>query len=309
MSTNIPTCLANTPVKELGGMLFEKKWDSTHDIYVVDDQKCLLGQINVATTGDVDLNTSAGQLMHSPKVTLRPHRDQEQAVFHAIKDDVVAIPVIDKDETFLGVVTSHAIVDIMHEEHVEDVLLSAGISHRGASLLQRLTEGVPHIVISRAPWLIAGTIAGLALGLLTSWFEESLQGAIAIVYFIPVVAYVAGSVGAQSSAVAVRSLALMKIKYVPYLVREGAAGAVLGLVVGIMGVVGGAVIGHSLTIGIAVGISLFLVSIISTTLAALIPIILKVCNKDPAPGSGPMATALLDIIGIGLYFLIVTAIV
>lgn len=308
MSTNIPICLPETPQDEIIHTLLSETWDTAHDIYVVDKSQRLLGVIDVAKNKSSDKNTPAKSLMQPVKTYLSPRDDQEKVVFSAIKQNIVAIPVLSRNGTLLGVVTAHTIIDIMHAEHIEDSLLAVGIRREGGDLLQRVSDGIGLSVKARAPWLIIGTIAGLGLSLLTSQFEESLQNSIAIAYFIPVVAYVAGSIGAQSSAIAVRTLATMKVHYVSYLGRELITGLCLGAVVGALGLLGALIISQSLMVAAAVSLALFLTGVLSTFLAALIPFLLVFAKKDPAVGSGPLATASLDIISITLYFLITTTI-
>lgn len=303
MSTNVPICAPETPYEEVIHRVLHHTWDTAHDVYVVDKNHRLVGVIDVAKSNN-NANT-AKDVMRPPHATLMPQDDQEKAVYYAIKDNVVAIPVVNTTGKLIGVVTSHAIIDVMHQEHIEDALLSVGIRRRDAGdILQRVSDGIGLSVRARAPWLIIGTVAGLGLSLLTSQFEESLQSSIAIAYFIPVIAYVAGSIGAQSSAIAVRSLALVKINPAAYIGREFATGTCLGTIVGALGFAGAWLISQSFIVAVVVALSLFLTGIIATAIAALIPIILKYFNKDPAQGSGPIATAALDIASIFLYFVI-----
>lgn len=302
MSTNVPICTPETAYKEVIHLVLRHTWDTAHNIYVVDQQQRLMGFIDVAKTKDT-ANT-AKEAMRPIAATLSPQDDQEKAVYYAIKDNVVSIPVINTSGRLVGVVNSHAIIDIMHEEHIEDALLSAGIRRDAGDILQRVSDGIGLSVRARAPWLVIGTVAGLGLSLLTSQFEESLQSSIAIAYFIPVIAYVAGSIGAQSSAIAVRSLALVKINPAAYIGREFATGTCLGAIVGALGFIGAWLISQSFIVAVVVALSLFLTGIIATAIAALIPIALKYFKKDPALGSGPIATAALDIVSIYLYFVI-----
>jgi magnesium transporter len=158
------------------------------------------------------------------------------------------------------------------------------------------------VVQSRAPWLIVGLFVGLGLGLISSWFEESLQKTVALAYFIPVVAYIADSVGTQSEAIAVRALATVKLDYKGYLFKELLVGVTLGVLMGLIGGLGATLIGKSLQIGLVVGLSLFVASAVASVVASLLPILFKISGKDPALGSGPLATALQDVISVIIYF-------
>ncbi|CAN5624237.1 hypothetical protein BH23PAT2_BH23PAT2_08530 [soil metagenome] len=94
----------------------------------------------------------------------------------------------------------------------------------------------------------------MTIGLVSSLFEETLQASIALAYFIPVVAYVAGSVGAQTSAIAIRAMATMRIHNTTYLLKELVVGLALGIVVGNLGWIGAFVISGSSAIALVVSL-------------------------------------------------------
>jgi magnesium transporter len=62
-------------------------------------------------------------------------------------------------------------------------------------------------------------------------------------------------------------------------------------------------------IGLVVGISLFVASTLAATLATTIPMIFKLLDKDPALGSGPLATAIQDVLSIVIYFVFVVLLI
>lgn len=301
MSRHVPTCHGDDTQRVILALTSGKKWDSVHNIYVVERGK-LLGVVHVAALLHAGKRATARELMEVPGQTLSPDEDQENAIFYAIRDDVIAIPVVSSSGRFLGAVTAHTLIDIMHDEHVEDALLTAGIHGKASHITKLAAERTFLIVRGRAPWLIFGLLVGLGLGLLSSFFEHALQANVAIAYFIPVVAYIADSVGTQSEAIAVRALATLKINYPLYLIKELLVGSMLGVLVGVLGGVGAMLIAHSPYIGLAVGLALFVASVIAAVLAALIPMMFKLLGKDPALGSGPLATALQDLISILVYF-------
>jgi magnesium transporter len=303
MSTAVPTCLRNDSLSDILRHMASKRWDSITNVYVLDGDRKLLGFIDMTALIQSDHSVKASSLMRPIAISLHPSADQEKAVFLAVKDDVISIPVIDEHDTFLGAVTAHRIIDIMHDEHIEDAMLTSGIRRRkGVDMAKLVTERTGLIVKSRAPWLIFGAVMGLGLGLISSLFEQTLAKNVAVAYFVPVVAYIADSVGTQSEAITIRALATVKINYVSYLLRELLIGVVLGVMLGAMGAVGAALISPSANIALVVGLSLFAASTIACIMASLIPITFKALGKDPALGSGPLATALQDLISVLIYF-------
>lgn len=302
MSKNVPTCRPDDTQDAMMSIVSSHNWTSVHSVYVVDKSGKLEGLIHIDKLLRSARNKTAGELMVRAEVVLRPGDDQERAVFEAIKNDIIAIPVAERDGTFLGAVTAWSIIDVMHDEHVEDSLLMAGVRKGVTRAFQDTSRRSAMIVRSRAPWLIFGLVMGMLLALISSMFEEALQKSVAIAYFIPVIAYIAGAVGTQSGAITIRALATIKLKSGLYVLKEFVVGAGLGVFVGVLGALGAAVIGQSLTVGLVVGLSLFAACVVSTVLAAIIPIGFKKFGRDPALGSGPLATALQDIASILVYF-------
>lgn len=308
MSTHVPTCTRHSTKQELIALLSKNHWQSTRNIYVLDGSK-LLGYIDAGDLLHAAPSARAETLMRSPTQTLRPHTDQEKAIFIAIKDDVVTVPVVDKNNDFLGVITAHSIIDIMHAERMEDALLSAGIRGRGVDIIRLATERAGIVFRTRAPWLILGLVFGLSLGFIATFFEETLNKSIALAYFIPVVAYIAGSVGTQTGTIAVRALSNLKLSYPRYAAKEGFTGMLLGALLGTLGGLGALLITRVPEVAITVGIALLAASTCASLLSSFVPFMLERLGKDPALGSGPLANALQDIVSVLIYFFVAIAIV
>lgn len=302
LAKNVLTASPNQELRHILRAITDESWDDIQYAYVVDDAHKLMGIVDLAKFSKTDANSSLQDLMSPPTVTISPHADQEKAVLVAVKNDMTAVPVVDKAGVFLGAVPAKKIIDVMHQEHLEDALLTSGIRGRGSHILKLATARYRVVIGSRAPWLIFGAAIGLGLGFISSLFERTLAENVAIAYFVPVVAYIADSVGTQSEAITVRALATLKINIFRYMVRELFVGLALGALLGTLGVIGATLISKSLEIGAVVGLSLFSASTTAAIMASLIPIVFKKLGKDPALGSGPFATALQDVISVLVYF-------
>ncbi len=309
MSTNVPVYPSDTPLHDIKDDLFNKNWASIHTVFVTDANGKLVGEVDIASREIANKSTTLQDVMAQPEVVLHPHADQEKAAFLAIKKDIVSIPVVDNHGTFLGAVTGHSIIDIMHEEHLEDTLLSAGVRESSSSVLKIIRERTSMLVRSRTPWLVLGLILSMGLGLIASFFEETLEKSIALAFFIPVIVYVADSVGTQASTIAVRALAITKLKFFRYLQKELVVGICLGLIMGALGALGALLISQSMDVALVVGLTLFTACTLATALASAVPFTLKAVGKDPALGSGPLATVLQDILSLVIYFVFAMAII
>lgn len=309
MSVNIPTFAPVATVSHVLSTISEQTWDAIETVFVVDNSGKALGSLDIASISIQEKSAPIEQFMEPLKIFMSPLDDQERATYIAIHENVSSIPVLDEHKMLLGCITAHTITTIMHEEHIEDAMLAAGIHHDGTNVFKLTAQRTSSVVKSRAPWLIFGLVMGLGLGLISSFFEETLQESIAVAYFIPVVAYIAASVGAQSGAITVRMLASMNVRPGVFLRNELLVGILLGGILGVLGSGGAFLIAGSIDVAVAVGLALFTASAFATTLAAAVPIVLKHFGKDPALGSGPLATALQDILSLVLYFSFAVALV
>jgi magnesium transporter len=309
MYTKIPTAYTSDSVKDIMGNLAKNTYDDIDFIYVISENGKLQGEIPIEKLVASTSTTKLKELVVPCKTTVHPHADQEKVVIEAIKHDLEMVPVVDKDEKFLGAVTAEQLIDILHMEHLEDFLVSSGIRGRGSHILNLASGNVLASVKARAPWLIIGLLIGLGLGLITKQFEDALQKNIALVYFVPVIAYIAASAGTQTEAIFVRSVAILKLNIIDYLLKETVTGMLLGLVLGIVGGIGALLISQSHQVAGAVGIAIFLAITVAALLACIIPIVLKSLGRDPALGGGPLATVFQDMISILIYFSIASVLV
>jgi magnesium transporter len=308
MTSAVPTCKPSDTRQEVIGYIVGNLWEDVHYIYVIDDDRKLLGWVRISELVQKPAATRMESIVRRATAKLSPTDDQEMAVFLAVKNDLDAVPVVDQTNKLLGAVVSRSIIDIMHDEHVEDALLSVGIRRgKGMNILRLAQSRILPVILTRAPWLIAGAVFGIGLGYVSSRFETALQETIALAYFVPVVAFIADSVGAQSEAITVRALATLKLTSGIYILREIAIGAVLGVMLGVIGGLGALIISQSAGVAMVVGISLAAATTVASALAAAVPIFFKKIGKDPALAAGPLATAIQDVVSIIIYFLVAVA--
>ena len=303
MSQHVPVYHQAKRLSAVMEGLLEHSWASIDMVYVTDDDNKLVGVVSIAQAQTGSKQTTLASLMQPVHHVLHPHDDQEKAVFMAIRDDVTSVPVVTKQRVFVGAMTAEALIDIMHEEHIEDALISAGVRDKDANVFKLIKARTGLLVRSRTPWLVVGLTLSMGLGLISSFFEETLEASIALAFFIPVIVYVAGSVGAQASTIAVRALAVTTINYARYVKKELVVGTALGVIMGFLGALGAMIISQSAPVAVVVGLTLFTASAAATVLASLVPITLIKLGKDPALGSGPLATVLQDIFSLLIYFL------
>lgn len=308
IARKVPTAKINNTVGIILNILARDRWDDIEAVYVLSEDDKLIGMIPIHNLLVADKNQSIEKIMDHVKLKVNPDVDQEKLVIDAIHKDVSSVPVVDYENHLIGAVTSDKIIEILHEEHLEDLLRFSGIRGEGGRISELITAKMKHVIFARLPWLIVGLGVGLAASLVVSNFEDFLNKNVALAFFISMIAYMSDAVGTQSETLFIRSLTVARFSMVRYLMRELAVGVVMGSIIGVCAGIAAFVISHSVGVAFTVGISLLLSMSVATIIACLVPLGLKHIGKDPAIGSGPFATALQDFLSITIYFVIAIAI-
>jgi magnesium transporter len=171
-----------------------------------------------------------------------------------------------------------------------------------------MEEPVARRLWHRLPWLVLG-LAGAAL---SAWvvglFEGRLTADVQLAFFIPGVIYLADAVGTQTEALVIRGLSVGASMRTA-LRLEALTGAVVGLLLGVLTFGAVWLVLGSLDLALAVALSLFAACCVATLVAGALPWFLHRRGKDPAFGSGPLATVIQDLLSLVIYFAVAVPIV
>jgi magnesium transporter len=157
----------------------------------------------------------------------------------------------------------------------------------------------------RLPWLLVGLVGAMAAALPVSSYEGALEAKVVLAFFVPGVVYMADAVGTQTEALLIRGLSVgVTIRSIAR--RELATGLLLGAVVAGAFLVFAWLIWDDGRAAAAVSLALLASCSIATVVAMLLPWLLQRLGRDPAFGSGPLATVIQDLLSIAIYFAIAT---
>jgi magnesium transporter len=259
--------------------------------------------VRLVAAGEVRL----GELMQRDFPRVTPHTDQEHAASLALHHAVDALPIVDQDDHALGVMSSQALLQVLRREHVEDLHVLAGI-HREASQARHAIEDPPmRRVRHRLPWLLAGLGgAGLATVAMAG-FESTLSAHLAVAFFVPGIVYLADAIGTQSEAVAVRGLSLTRSGIGHLLGGELRTGMAIGATLGLISFLPVWFAFGDVRLAAAVAVAIFAAGAMAAALGLLLPWLLARLGRDPALGSGPLATVIQDILSLLVYLGVVRA--
>ncbi|MEA5535151.1 magnesium transporter [Crocosphaera sp. XPORK-15E] len=269
--------------------------------YITDQFGRLLGIISlkdlILATPEQPLN----EIMKQDIIYAYTDTDQEKAANLMQRYNLLALPILDRGETLLGVVTIDDIIDIIETETTEDVYKMAAVEAEGNDYFE---ISLLNVIKKRIPWLLILLVTNSVTVLIMSRYEAVLDAVVALAFFTPLLIDTGGNIGAQSSTVVIRGFSTheLKNKKPPLVVwRELITGGMLGVVLGILAIVLVFILLGTAKIGITVGISLLVISIIAAATGAALPFVFKALGFDPALISGPFITTIVDIVGILIY--------
>jgi magnesium transporter len=212
------------------------------------------------------------------------------------------------DGGFVGLVPPEALLEILAAEHEEDVARFGGYLARSAQVRSALEESLLRRLWHRIPWLLLGLLGAMVSAVLTASFEQQLAQVVAVAFFVPAVVYLADAVGTQTEALVIRGIS-QGVRLRRVLWQESGTGAIIGAVLAALFFPFAVVIGDSVALATAVGLALFFGAATATAVALTLPYLFARWGKDPAFGSGPLATVVQDLLSISLYLGLVVALV
>jgi len=212
------------------------------------------------------------------------------------------VPVVDEEGRLEGVLTADDLIDVLQEEATEDMFRMVGLD-------EEETIGAPfrQSIRLRLPWLIVNLFTAFAGALVVSVFHSTLEKAVVLAAFMPVVANQSGVTGTQTATILVRALALRDVRgnTRAMLYREFLIGLTNGLAVGVLiAAIGWAFTGNE-TLAAVLLVSMTLASAMATLVGQLVPLLLRGLGADPALASSIFVTMATD--AMSFLFLLGTA--
>lgn len=148
-----------------------------------------------------------GDIMTRDVISVNVHMDQEEAARILARYDLLALPVVDDDNHFLGIITHDDVLEIVEEEATEDIYRLGGVPQAQPS-----DQRAWFAIRSRLPWLVLNLLTAMASATVLGLFEGTIAQVAVLAAFFPIVAGVSGSAGTQTLTVIVRGLALGELK-------------------------------------------------------------------------------------------------
>jgi magnesium transporter len=175
-----------------------------------------------------------------------------------------------------------------------------GFLHSVELARKTTVESVTQRLWHRLPWLVVGLVGAMISAGLMAAFEARLEAVLAVAYFVPGIVYLADAVGTQTETVAIRGLSVgVGIRRI--LASEALTGLIVGVLLGLVMTPAVMLMTSDWRLTLAVAFAVLAASSIATVVALLLPWLLHAAGRDPAFGSGPLATVIQDLLSILIY--------
>ena len=264
-------------------------------LYVVDDRRHLVGVTSLRRLLLVSPETPLKRIMATDVMSAEVDTDQEEVAQEVASYNLLALPVVDKENKLVGVITVDDVIDVIKDEATEDIYRLAGVAGDERAFTPPLES-----LRKRLPWLGVNLVTAFFAALVVAFFEGTIERVTALAVFMPVVAGMGGNAGTQTLTVIVRGIALGELSWGnsrKALLKEFTVGIGNGLVLGLIAAVVAWGMRGNLAIGLLLGAAMIVNMFVAATAGTLIPLGLRAANIDPALASSVFITTMTDVFG------------
>jgi magnesium transporter len=286
--------------------------ETVYVAYVTDVSRHLEGIIRLQDLLFAEPDEILADMMDTNIVCATTHDDREAVAATISKYDLLVLPVVDKEQRLVGIVTVDDAIDVLQEEATADIEMMAAITPTDKPYLK---TSVFETFKKRIPWLLLLMISATFTGAIISHYEAALGTWTILTAFMPMLMGTGGNAGSQSSIAVIRSLSLGEIEMSDIwrvLFKEIRVSVICGVVMGVATFIKVLLIDLKLDfsqmlVALVVSISLVLTVILAKIIGTVLPILAKRIGLDPAVMASPFITTLVDALSLMLYFEVASA--
>jgi magnesium transporter len=304
VSTDVPVCAPDERADAVRARLLVSRYSSVADIAVCTGpahERQLVGLIPAEMLLGAPADALARDLMDPDPAVIRRDVDEEMAAWHAVRHGQSSLAVVGADGFFHGLVPPGRLLSALLRGHDDDLARLGGYLASTSSARHASQEALHLRLWHRMPWLLVGLLGSAAAALVVRGFEVELASDVRLVFFLPGIVYMADAVGTQTEALVIRGMSIgVTIRSI--LRAELLTGALIGILLAALALPALALATGSTDLAVVVAVSLMLASSVATSVAIGLPAIMSRFGRDPAFGSGPLATVVQDLLSIILYF-------
>ena len=282
--------------------------ETIYTCYVLDKDRKLQGIISIKEILLAKEESLISDNMETNIISVNTLEDKEEVAKKFDKYDLYALPVVDKENRLVGIVTVDDAINVLQDEVEEDFEKMAAMapteeSYFGTSVFKHAKN--------RIVWLLVLMLSSAITGTIITNYENAFAAVPLLVAFIPMLMDTGGNCGSQSSTLIIRGLATdeLEVKDVfKILWKEVRIAVIVGLTLTVINGLRIFAQYKNLQLACTVGLSITVTVILSKSIGCLLPLIAKKLKLDPAIMAAPLITTIVDILSVLVYFNIATVI-
>ena len=278
------------------------KKETVYNCFVLDVNRKLLGVLDLKDLLVAERDEKITDLMDDNVITVTTLDDKEDVAKIFDKYDYIALPVVDKENRLVGIVTVDDAIDVMQEEVSEDFEKMAAISPNEDGYYK--TSVLQHAK-NRIVWLLFLMVSSIVTGAVITHYETAFAALPILVSFIPMIMGTGGNCGSQSSTLVIRGLAVDEIKPKDFFKvwwKEIRVSLIVGIIMAIVNCIRILIQYHDFQLGMVVGLTLIIAIALAKSIGCLLPLICKKLKLDPAIMAAPLISTLLDTCSCLIFF-------
>lgn len=276
--------------------------ETIYTCYVLNESRALTGIVTVKDLLLSEKNTIIEDIMETNLITAHTLEDQESTVKKIIKYDLLAIPVVDKENRMVGIITVDDAVDVIQDENTEDFEIMAAMSPTEDTYFR--TSVFQHAK-NRIVWLLVLMFSATITGLMTMRYEAAFSAIPLLVAFIPMLTDTGGNCGSQTSTLVIRGMAIDEIRirdFFRVLWKETRVSILVGFVLGVANGARIMIQYNDPKLALVIGLTIVIVVMMSKLLGCILPMFAAKFKLDPAMMAAPLITTIVDTCALLVYF-------
>lgn len=283
--------------------------ETIYTCYVTDSKRKLKGYVTVKDLLLADENAEIRDIMERNVISVSTLEDKEVVTEVFQKYDLVVLPVVDKEERLVGIITVDDAIDVLQEEITEDMELMAGITPTDKPYLKM---SVFENFKKRIPWLMLLMVSATFTEKIINSFQGALTSCVALTAFIPMLTGTCGNCGNQSSSTIIRGLSLGEIEFrdtFKVVAKEFLIALVCGVALAVVNFAKLMIFNDiGWRVALVVSVTMIAAVVFAKVVGSVLPVIAKKIGFDPAVMSSPFISTIVDAVTLLIYFVIASAV-
>lgn len=270
-------------------------------LYVVDKHNFFIGVLALKSLIAATDEQIISDLVRPELSVVTPEQTSHDVLELVSQSDLESFAVI-KQGRLVGVLSAQNIKELTEHENTIDAHLQGATT----PLEDPYLATSPTVLWrKRVVWLLLLFVAEAYTGTVLKAFEEELEAAISLAFFIPLLIGTGGNSGTQITSTLVRAMALGEVSLRnlgSVLRKEISTGFLVAVTIAIAAWIRAWMLGVGYEVTLVVSLTIVAIVLWSAVVSSIIPMLLKRLRVDPAVVSAPFIATLIDGTGLIIYF-------